>query len=421
MNILVFEDAATNGLFPITTGKPAYAITCAGFQLHHWLEQLPGNLVGLVRTHLETLQLHDFPRLANQIDAKYEKTWLINARLTPSVSNMRRLEQFREAQIESSKRVVARQGWAVAAAIVPTSDLIHQSQDQCRQSIVQMGDTNDELVEVVETEMQLFGYPHEVIDHHLKSFGENLEHRISNGQYDQPQQAVYVGENVVLSDCCRLDTSEGPIVIDKDVQVGPFTFLKGPLYIGPHSKVNEHASIKDRVAIGHTCKIGGEVESSIIEPFSNKQHHGFLGHSYLGSWVNLGAGTCNSDLKNTYGHVNMQYGDRKVATGMQFVGCIAGDYVKTAINTSIFTGRLIGTGSMVYGFATTNVPSFVNYARLFGEIGNLPPEVIVSTQARMFARRNVTQRPCDVQLIHDMYRLTESERPAKLTDDPLSL
>lgn len=421
MNILVFEDATTNGLFPITTGKPAYAITCAGFQLHHWLSQLPGNLVGMVRTHLETLQLHDFPDFANTLDAKYEKTWLINARLAPSVSNIQRLHQFRETHFDRSKSVVARQRWAVAAAIVPTSELIDQSQDQCRQSIAQMGDTNDDSVEVIETGMQLFDYPHEVIDHHLNSFRENLEYRISIGQYDQPQKAVYLGQNVVLSDHCRLDTSEGPIVIENGVQVGPFTLLKGPIYIGANSKVNEHASIKDRVAIGHTCKIGGEIESSIIEPFSNKQHHGFLGHSYLGSWVNLGAGTCNSDLKNTYGHVNMQYGDRKVASGMQFVGCIAGDYVKTAINTSIFTGKLIGTGAMVYGFATTNVPSFVNYARLFGEIGNLPPEVIVSTQSRMFARRNVTQRPCDVQLVHDMYRLTESERPAKLTDDPLSL
>ena len=226
---------------------------------------------------------------------------------------------------------------------------------------------------------------------------------------------MQLGQHVVF------DTSGGPIVIDQNVRLGPHSFFRGPIYIGPNSRVSEHAAIKDEVSIAHTCKIGGEVEASVIEPYSNKQHHGFLGHSYLGSWINLGAGTCNSDLKNTYGTVNMQYGDRKVATGMQFLGCVIGDYAKTAINTSIFTGKLIGAGSMVYGFATTNVPSFVNYARSFGEIGNLPPEVIVSTQARMFARRNVTQRPCDVQLIHDMYRVTEFERPAKLSDEPLSL
>jgi glucose-1-phosphate thymidylyltransferase len=173
------------------------------------------------------------------------------------------------------------------------------------------------------------------------------------------------------------------------------------------------------VSIGHTAKIGGEVEASVIESFTNKQHHGFLGHSYLGSWINLGAGTCNSDLKNTYGEVKMEYGSRKVPTGMQFVGCIMGDYSKSAINTGIFTGKTIGVCSMLYGFVTTNVPSFVNYARLFGQVTELPPDVMISSQRRMFARRKVTQRPLDMQLIRDMYALTRDER--QLGGDPLLL
>ena len=142
----------------------------------------------------------------------------------------------------------------------------------------------------------------------------------------------------------------------------------------------EHAALKDGVSLGHTVKIGGEVEASVIEPYTNKQHHGFLGHSYLGSWINLGAGTCNSDLKNTYGKINIQYGEQKVATGMQFLGCIIGDYSKTAINTSIFTGKVIGVCSMMYGFVTSNVPSYVNYARLFGQTALLPADVMISTQ-----------------------------------------
>ena len=95
---------------------------------------------------------------------------------------------------------------------------------------------------------------------------------------------------------------------------------------------------------------------------------------------------------------------------MQFLGCIMGDYSKTAINTSIFTGKVIGVCSMLYGFATSNVPSFVNYARLFGQQSLLPAEVMVNTQQRMFSRRKVEQRECDIQLIHDMYTLTIAER-----------
>jgi glucose-1-phosphate thymidylyltransferase len=104
---------------------------------------------------------------------------------------------------------------------------------------------------------------------------------------------------------------------------------------------------------------------------------------------------------------------------MQFVGCMMGDYAKTAINTGIFTGKVIGVCSMMYGFVTTNVPSFVNYARLFGQVTELPAEVMIATQQRMFARRNVTPRPCDVQLIHAMYELTRHER--QLAGEPLAL
>ena len=128
------------------------------------------------------------------------------------------------------------------------------------------------------------------------------------------------------------------------------------------------AVLKDGVAIGARAKIGGEIEASIVEPLSNKQHHGFLGHSYVGSWVNLGAGTSNSDLKNTYGSVTMDYGGRRVPSGMQLVGCFIGDYAKTAVNTGIFTGKAIGVCSMAYGFVTTNVPGFTNYARSLGQV-----------------------------------------------------
>jgi glucose-1-phosphate thymidylyltransferase len=106
----------------------------------------------------------------------------------------------------------------------------------------------------------------------------------------------------------------------------------------------------------------------------------------------------------------MEYPMGKATTGMQFLGCIMGDYSKTAINTGIFTGKVIGVCSMMYGFVTSNVPSFVNYARLFGQVATLPADVMVATQQRMFSRRQVTQRACDIELIHDMYRMTQFER-----------
>jgi len=418
MNVIVFEDAGTEKLFPITTSRPAYAITCGSFRLIDWLSELEANLVGIVRPYFETIQLSDFPVFQEQLDPNLKWTLVVNARLAPTVSNFRKLQSMMGVSEESKTKVV-RSGWATSAAVVPTEMFAQSSKSQWSKLIEEASCDPD--VEVTENALKLFDYPHDVILENMDCIESSLQHRIGVKSYKQLQKGVYVGEGVQISDQVVLDSSTGPIVFDDGVKVGPFSFFRGPVYVGPKSKISEHASIKDGVSISHTCKIGGEVEGTIVEAYSNKQHHGFLGHAYLGSWINLGAGTCNSDLKNTYGIVNMQYGDEKVSTGTQFIGCVIGDYAKTAINTCIFTGKLVGVASMVYGVATTNVPSFVNYARSFGEVGGLPPEVIITTQKRMFARRDVNQRPCDIQLVHDMFRVTEDERPTGLSNDPPKL
>jgi len=415
MNIVVFEDAGTEQLFPITTGRAAYTVTCAAYRLVDWLSEFEGHLVGIVRPYLETIQRLDFPTLHTKLDPNAEWTLVVNARLVPSVSNISLLKAF--AKLDSTMPQVVRSGWAIAAALIPTGqivdkpDLTSAIEDYCNGAI--------DKVEIVELELRLFQYPHDVIRENMSCFQENIAHRIATGDYQQTKAGVFIAGNAQIGKHVVTDSQAGPIVIDEGSQIGPFCFLRGPIYIGPRSKVNEHSAIKDCVSLGHTTKIGGEIEGTVFECYSNKQHHGFLGHSYLGSWINLGAGTCNSDLKNTYGNVNMEYRDEKVATGMQFIGCIMGDYAKSAINTGIFTGKTIGACSMLYGFITTNVPSFVNYARTFGQTTEMPPSVMVSTQKRMFGRRNVEQRPCDIQLIHDMYQATAPER--QLSESPLSL
>ena len=423
MNIVVFEDAGTEKLFPITTGRPAYAISCGSYRLIDWLKRLDGPMVGIVRTYLETLQLADFPEFST-LSAESTWTLVVNARLAPSVSNFQKLQALVkrfESESESTEAEVFRCGWATAAAVVKTKtfDSLPEPSAQWLKTIDELGNQPD--TKVTENGLDLFDYPHDVVMQNMDCIEESLAHRIEAGSLKKLRERVYVGKDVKLDSSVVFDTSKGFVVIDDNVKVGPFSFFRGPVYIGPNSKVSEHASIKDGVSVGHTCKVGGEVEGCVIEPYSNKQHHGFLGHSYLGSWINLGAGTCNSDLKNTYGIVNMNYGDEKVSTGTQFMGCIIGDYAKTAINTCIFTGKVVGTASMVYGFATTNVPSFTNYARTFGKMGVLPAAVTITTQKRMFKRRSVDQRGCDIQLVHDMFKLTENERPDDLSVEPISL
>ena len=413
MNIVVFEDAQVDQLYPITTGRAAYAISCASYRLIDWLARFDSPLVGIVRPHLRTLQLLDFPYFTPQLSATQSRSLIVNARLVPSLANFRLLQQL----IAENREGVVRAGVALAAAVIPTKRLATKDDASMLRSIESACNDLEPPLPQLALPLQLFDFPHDVIRWNQACFAENLQFRLHEGAYQEIKPNLFVSPGAVVGEYVIADSAAGPIVVDEGAQIGPYCFLRGPAYLGPGARLLEHSAIKDFVSLGHTTKIGGEIEASVIEPFTNKQHHGFLGHSYLGSWINLGAGTCNSDLKNTYGEVKLDIRGQKIATGMQFVGSIIGDYAKTAINTGIFTGKILGTCSMIYGFVTTNVPSFVNYARSFGQVTELPPSVMESTQKRMFARRQVTQRPCDIQLLHDMYQLTRHER--QLTEEPL--
>jgi glucose-1-phosphate thymidylyltransferase len=416
MSIVLFEDEYVARLDPVALGKPAFAISCGSYRLIDLLPRMKQPLHARVRKHLAEIVAADYPALERgSIDSGSPTLWL-NARVVPSAAVIERLCQL----VSAGKPAIVEAGTTVSAALVPAGKPF-DGQGQGVPTLGQFGELN---LPPISLDLPLFEYPHDIIRHHLASLAANLEHRVATGEYTQLADGVFAAPGATLGQYAVVDTRRGPVVLEANAAIGPYCYLSGPVHVGPSARVLEHAALKDCVAIGHTAKIGGEVEASIIEPFTNKQHHGFLGHSYLGSWINLGAGTCNSDLKNTYGNVNMEYHGQKVATGMQFVGAIVGDYAKTAINTGIFTGKTIGACSMVYGFVTTNVPSFVNYARLFGQVTEAPVEVMAATQKRMFERRGVVQRPCDVQLLHDMHRLTIHERGRSgesLSLEPLSL
>ncbi|MBM3998745.1 MAG: glucose-1-phosphate thymidylyltransferase [Planctomycetes bacterium] len=414
MHLVLFEDPWIERLHPITVGRVAHAMQCGGFRLADWIEYLPERRWAVVRPYLREVHRAEFPRYEVDPPPREDGLLLVNARLVPSLANFRALERL----LAGASRGVVRDGESVLAARLEPEDARPESIEQDDWCAFLESAPIAGLPPLDES-LDLFRYPHDLIDANHRILRENLEFRLSLGRYREVSDGLFLADGARLGEHVVANTRAGPILLDENASVGPHSYLAGPAYVGRNSRLIEHAAIKDAVSIGHTVKIGGEVEASIIEPYTNKQHYGFLGHSYLGSWINLGAGTCNSDLKNTYGPINMDYAFGRVATGRQFVGCIMGDYAKSAINTGIFTGKTIGACSMLYGFVTTNVPSFVNYARLFGQVTELPPEVMIATQQRMFARRNVVQRPCDVQLIRDMHDVTRGERQA--TGDPLSL
>lgn len=180
------------------------------------------------------------------------------------------------------------------------------------------------------------------------------------GVYVENQNAVYIGENCSIAPSVVLDASEGPIILGKNVRVMPQSTIMGPCYIGDNSLVKIGAKIYGNTSIGEYCKVGGEVDSSIIHAYSSKQHDGFVGHSYIGEWVNLGADCNTSNLKNTYGSVSIPLNGEMVNTGQMFLGLLCGDHTKAGINTMFTTGTVTGIFANIFGggFFQQNIQSF---------------------------------------------------------------
>ena len=224
-------------------------------------------------------------------------------------------------------------------------------------------------------------------------------------------QNLYVAKDVKI-DPCFIDTSDGPVVIDEGATIMQGAMIKGPAYIGPHSVVKMGAKIYGPVALGPYCKVGGEVSHSIFQGYSNKAHDGFIGHAFISEWVNIGADTNNSNLKNTYGPVKMwDYAEKRfIDTGMQFLGLIMGDHAKAGINTMFNTGTVVGVSANVFGtgFPRTFIPSFAWGGAQGFTTYNV--ERALDTARRMMARRKVDLTPEYERLFRKVFELSQWER-----------
>jgi len=405
MQCVLFEDTFTRHGGPLVSARPAFAVTCGVSNLYRAVRRQFTPVGTVMRDYLAPV----YDRLFPPDDLQAGPTLYVNASFVPDAARIRRLAEL----ADRGEAFMTTHGDRIAAAFLTDGPLPEATSENVASRLL------ERKLPLAAEDMPTIDYPFDVVKHHLAIFEANLRTLVESGRFTERAKNLYVGKDVSIADTAVFHAEDGPIVLDDNARVMDFAYLAGPLYVGKGSRIIERSSVKEHVAIGHTCKIGGEVEASVIEDYSNKQHHGFLGHSYVGSWVNLGAGTSNSDLKNTYGEVRVGVGGRIVPSGMQFFGCVIGDYSKAAINTSIFTGKVIGVCAMLYGFVTTNVPSFCNYARSFGQVSEVSPEAALHMQRRMFKRRNVEQTPEDEALMRAVYEATRDERG--MAAEPLSL
>jgi UDP-N-acetylglucosamine diphosphorylase/glucosamine-1-phosphate N-acetyltransferase len=182
----------------------------------------------------------------------------------------------------------------------------------------------------------------DVAGHVITRMWQALDHIADAIRWDAQLVQEHIHHDASIHPTAVIDATGGPVLLLEHAQVGPLALITGPCVVGAHSIVRPHASL-NTVVVGPTSRISGEVSHSIMQGYGNKQHDGFVGHTFIGEWCNLGAGTITSNLKNTYGHVHMTMPWLEEDTQRQFVGTLMGDHVRTAIGTRFSTGTVIGT------------------------------------------------------------------------------
>lgn len=254
----------------------------------------------------------------------------------------------------------------------------------------------------------------EIIKHEFAAAGKSGV----EGSLEQPsairgdKKNVFVGKGAVIHPMVVLDAANGPIFIDEGVEIHPFTRVEGPCYIGKKS-ILLGAKCREGMSIGPMCRVGGEVEESIIHGYSNKYHDGFLGHAYVGEWVNLGALTTNSDLKNDYSNVSVMLdGKTPTDTGSTKVGSLIGDHTKTSIGTLFNTGSVVGAMCLIMANGKPSpkfIPTFAWF--LEGVISKgFGKGQLYETAKIAMSRRKCQWTPAEEAMWDEIFALTAGPR-----------
>ena len=209
-------------------------------------------------------------------------------------------------------------------------------------------------------------------------------------------------KNPIIKDVV-INQDNGPVVIDITATIEPYTILNGPVYIGSNVLIKSHSNISNSI-IEDNCKVKGEIHSSIFQPFSNKAHDGFIGHSFIGTWVNLGAGTTTSNLKNNYSSVSVKWNGDLVDTESIFFGAVIGEHVKTSIGTNLNTATVIEMGSNVVSqsFPPRHIPAFSLFYK--DKLMKIKFDDFCDTVEKAMKRRDKTLSSSEKEVLSSIYK-----------------
>ena len=405
--ICIFEDEKYRNFLPLTYFRPVYDLKSGIFSILEKIEKYydSKNVILHSRKYLQNILKEERKEyLVNDFTA--EKILFINGRLLPSgkISELIPLEGNDEIFLSNNKIVAARLSSKNYNKIIISNNdtFLDFSKLDCKKT---------------EVDTYLFDYPWHLIQKNGEEIGNDIklmslkpvQNKIE-GVHFLNRDSIFINDNVTIKPNVVLDAEDGPIFIDEGVKILSGTYISGPVCIGRNSLVKANTQIYHDTTIGPVCKVGGEIENSIIHSYSNKQHEGFLGHAYLGSWVNIGASSNNSDLKNDYGKIKVLLNGEEVDTGTNFMGLIMGDHSKCAINTMFNTGTIVGVSCNVYGsnFPPRFIPSFS-----WGGADRLREYHLrkaIEVAKIVKSRRNKNMTTADLEVFKKVFELTQKER-----------
>ena len=412
ISICLFEDENYSNLLPLVYLRPVYDLRCGILTLREKIEsRFNGMEITLhSRNYLENVLRERCPN--NKVNNfLMTKMLFINGRIIINDKLMKLITKL-------DLNCLLKNGENIIAALLDAGNIkriISHSTDRFDFEAVKELPTT-------EIDATLIAYPWDLVNLNGEEIINDYKLLTKKRKSDFPKfkaveiankKNVFVSRGVKIDPYVFLDASAGPIFLGKNVRIMSHSSVQGPCFIGNNSTIKMHASIYHNTSIGEACKVGGEVESSIIHSYSNKQHEGFLGHSYLGSWVNIGASTNNSDLKNNYSSVDVVVNGKQINSGSQFVGLIMGDHSKTAINVMFNTGTNVGISCNIFGsgFPPKYIPSFCWGGSDFLRTYNLNKSCEVAEL--VMKRRSVKFTNAEKELIEAVFNFTEQERTAK--------
>lgn len=415
MNLCVFEDSTASNFNPLVYLRPVFDLKCGHTRLFEKIRQTypDAQMTYLVRDYLRDVTAERLGGSVNDIDGLTDDTLFVNGRYL-DLGQHNFSGDGEEAGVCESGVVYVRAG----------KETIQKHKDKAPEEIVES--IAAELPQK-RLEISLLSYPWNLVHRNSEAIVSDFKRLGKSGVHGAIhalscvcglKEQVYVAPSAKVDACVVIDTHGGPVIIDEDVIVAPHTRIEGPATIGERTQILG-GKIREGTSIGPECRVGGEVEESIIHGYSNKYHDGFLGHAYVCEWVNIGALTSNSDLKNDYGTVDVYLNGILTNTDDTKVGSFIGDHTKASMGCLFNTGTIIGVMDNLVahgGFFPKFVSSFV-WVLNGKPLKGMGLDSMIKIARTVMGRRKRQMSDAEEALLRNVFEMTAAERRESIRKD----